>query len=74
MNKFPNGHENLEEEMVIYVAVGKDVKECLSMLLWALHNCGGKRICIIHVHRPAKRIPFRCKCQNIYVCASIHTI
>ncbi|KAK7857972.1 putative u-box domain-containing protein 55 [Quercus suber] len=44
-----SGHENLEEEMVIYVAVGIDVKECLSILLWALHNCGGKRICIIHL-------------------------
>nr|POF09211.1 u-box domain-containing protein 33 [Quercus suber] len=56
-------HENLEDpvtsviEETIYVAVGIDVKECKSTLLWALHNNGGKKICIIHVHRPAQRIP-----------------
>jgi hypothetical protein len=43
---------------MIYVAVGKDVKECKSILLWALQNSGGKRICILHVHQPAQFIPF----------------
>ncbi|KAE7999502.1 hypothetical protein FH972_003922 [Carpinus fangiana] len=43
---------------MIYVAVGKDVKECKSILLWALQNSGGKRICILHVHQPAQLIPF----------------
>ncbi|KAF3975178.1 hypothetical protein CMV_001547 [Castanea mollissima] len=56
-------HQNLENrvtsviEETVYVAVGTEVKDCKSTLLWALHNNGGKRICIIHVHRPAQRIP-----------------
>ncbi|KAL5796164.1 hypothetical protein ACOSQ2_000984 [Xanthoceras sorbifolium] len=41
----------------IYVAVGKHVKASKSVLLWALQNSGGKRICIIHVHQPAQMIP-----------------
>ena len=65
-------HENLEDpvtsviEETIHVAVGIDVKDCKSTLLWALHNNGGKRICIIHVHRPAQRIPSNCKSQNLH--------
>ena len=60
-------HESLEDPMaivacliddMIHVAVGKDVKECKSILLWALQNSGGKRICILHVHQPAQLIPF----------------
>jgi hypothetical protein len=51
-----NRHESSEE--TIYVAVGKDAKECKSILLWALENSGGKRICILHVHQPAQYIPF----------------
>uniref|UniRef100_A0A2P2JS06 RING-type E3 ubiquitin transferase n=3 Tax=Rhizophora mucronata TaxID=61149 RepID=A0A2P2JS06_RHIMU len=45
----------IEEKM--YVAVGKSVKKCQSVLVWALQNSGGKRICILHVHRPAEYIP-----------------
>ncbi|GAV81731.1 Pkinase domain-containing protein/U-box domain-containing protein [Cephalotus follicularis] len=45
----------IEEKM--YVALGKEVKENRSILIWALHNSGGKRICIIHVHVPAQMIP-----------------
>lgn len=41
----------------IYVAVGRSVKESKSILVWALQNSGGKRICIIHVHQPAQMIP-----------------
>ena len=44
-------------EEKIYVAVGKDVERNKSVLFWALQNSGGKRICIIHVHQPAKMIP-----------------
>jgi hypothetical protein len=63
-------HENLEDPMaimatviddvdVVYVAVGKDVKEYKKpILLWALQNSGGRRICILHVHQPAQFIPF----------------
>ncbi|KAM4105204.1 hypothetical protein ACJW30_06G214500 [Castanea mollissima] len=44
-------------EEMIYVAVGTDVKDCQSILLWVLRTFGGKKICIVHVHRPAQRIP-----------------
>ncbi|XVF33324.1 hypothetical protein REPUB_Repub17cG0158600 [Reevesia pubescens] len=57
------GREIVEESVArvieekIYVAVGKDVEKCKSVLIWALQHSGGKRICIIHVHQPAKMIP-----------------
>ncbi|KAL6323104.1 hypothetical protein AAG906_027365 [Vitis piasezkii] len=41
----------------IFVAVGKEVKESKSILVWALQNSGGKRISIVHVHQPAQTIP-----------------
>ncbi|KAM7508648.1 hypothetical protein LguiA_019101 [Lonicera macranthoides] len=41
----------------IYVAVGKDLKESEKTLAWALHNSGGRKICILHVHQPAQKIP-----------------
>ncbi|KAM2280342.1 hypothetical protein ACFX1S_041075 [Malus domestica] len=44
-------------EDMIYVAVGKDVKDSKSTLVWAVHNSGGKKICILHVHQPAQMIP-----------------
>ncbi|XP_024996107.1 U-box domain-containing protein 33-like isoform X1 [Cynara cardunculus var. scolymus] len=46
-----------EVEDKIYVAVGKDLKESQSILRWALHNSGGRQICILHVHQPAEKIP-----------------
>lgn len=42
---------------MIYVAVGKDLKESEPALKWALHKSGGRRICILHVHTPAQKIP-----------------
>ncbi|KAE8709411.1 U-box domain-containing protein 33 [Hibiscus syriacus] len=48
--------EDIIEEK-IYVAVGKDVGKYKSLLIWALQHSGGKKICIIHVHQPAKMIP-----------------
>uniref|UniRef100_A0A7N2MF47 RING-type E3 ubiquitin transferase n=1 Tax=Quercus lobata TaxID=97700 RepID=A0A7N2MF47_QUELO len=45
-------------EDIIYVALGTDVRECKSILLWAVQNSGGKRICILHVHQPPQLIPF----------------
>ncbi|XP_050204106.1 U-box domain-containing protein 33-like isoform X1 [Mercurialis annua] len=44
-------------EEKIYVAVGKDFKKNKSLVIWALHNSGGKSICILHVHQPAQMIP-----------------
>ncbi|KAI3725024.1 hypothetical protein L1987_64796 [Smallanthus sonchifolius] len=45
------------DEDKVYVAVGKNMKESQSTLQWALHNSGGRKICILHVHQPAKKIP-----------------
>ncbi|CAN4125658.1 unnamed protein product [Withania somnifera] len=42
---------------VIYVAVGKDLKETEPTLTWALHKSGGRKICILHVHTPGQKIP-----------------
>ncbi|KAE8660472.1 U-box domain-containing protein 33 [Hibiscus syriacus] len=44
-------------EEKIYVALGKDVGKYKSLLIWALQHSGGKKICIIYVHQPAKMIP-----------------
>ncbi|KAL9234475.1 hypothetical protein vseg_009345 [Gypsophila vaccaria] len=49
--------EGVVKEEMIYVAVSKDIKESKSLVSWALQNSGGKRICVIHVHQPADRIP-----------------
>ncbi|KAL3622128.1 hypothetical protein CASFOL_033539 [Castilleja foliolosa] len=45
----------VKEEMM-FVALGKDAKESESVLTWALHKSRGMRICILHVHQPAKKI------------------
>ncbi|KAL7203416.1 hypothetical protein ACSBR2_016656 [Camellia fascicularis] len=57
-------HEIVEEPPVqvaaedkMYVAVGKELKENKSTVLWALHNSGGRKICILHVHEPGQWIP-----------------
>ncbi|KAM6601120.1 hypothetical protein CsatA_020729 [Cannabis sativa] len=52
----PEPTERVTED-TIYVAVGKYVKESKSVLVWALQNSGGKKICILHVHVPAQMIP-----------------
>ncbi|XP_050249606.1 U-box domain-containing protein 33-like isoform X3 [Quercus robur] len=48
------------EDNIVHVALGKNVKEykpILAWAVWALKNSGGKTICVIHVHQPAKMIP-----------------
>ncbi|KAG9441294.1 hypothetical protein H6P81_017148 [Aristolochia fimbriata] len=44
-------------EDMIFVAVGKEVKDSVLTLLWALENGSGKTIGLLHVHRPAQMIP-----------------
>lgn len=63
-------NETLAEDLMarvtgdtLYVAVGKDVKKCRSILLWAIQHSGGDKICILHVHQPAKRLPL---CKSPY--------
>nr|DAD47347.1 TPA_asm: hypothetical protein HUJ06_017284 [Nelumbo nucifera] len=41
----------------IFVAVGKELKENISTLLWTLRNSRGEKICILHIHQPAQLIP-----------------
>ena len=63
MASMASRHEALEDlvmednQDMIYVAVGVNVKECKSIILWAVQNSGGKRICILHVHQPPQLIP-----------------
>ncbi|GJN39435.1 hypothetical protein PR202_gb28555 [Eleusine coracana subsp. coracana] len=60
---------SMEGEEVVGVAVGKEVKECKANLMWVLSNMDAilgnhdkqrkkGRVLLLHVHRPAKTIPF----------------
>lgn len=52
-----SARENAEEDEV-YVAVVKDVKEGKANFLWLLHNTPeDKKVVVVHVHRPAQKIP-----------------
>lgn len=46
--------EDLEVEETVYVAVGKNIEKSQQLLLWAVHNCAEKKICVLHVHRPQR--------------------
>ncbi|KAL2478758.1 U-box domain-containing protein 33 [Forsythia ovata] len=50
----PSPHVDVDNTM--FVALGKDVKEGETVLMWALHNSGGRKICILHIHEPARMI------------------
>ncbi|XP_022147364.1 U-box domain-containing protein 33-like isoform X2 [Momordica charantia] len=60
---FSSSREIVEEpagttgEDIICVAVGKDVKECQSVLRYALKSLRRKKIRLLHVHVPAQMIP-----------------
>lgn len=43
-----------DAENAIFVAVGKNVKESKSVLLWALQYFAGRKLCLLHVHQPAQ--------------------
>ncbi|XP_073312563.1 U-box domain-containing protein 33-like [Primulina huaijiensis] len=45
------------EEEVLFVALGKDVEEGGAVLTYAVDNCKGMKICILHVHQPAQKMP-----------------
>ncbi|XP_030929474.1 U-box domain-containing protein 33-like isoform X2 [Quercus lobata] len=45
------------DDNILHVALGQNVKEYKSILLWTLQNSGGKTICVIHIHQPANMIP-----------------
>ncbi|GAB2222007.1 hypothetical protein Drorol1_Dr00013204 [Drosera rotundifolia] len=52
------GNQLYDVEETVFVAVGKHVRESESTLLWAVRNFPGKRICLLHVHRPSHLITF----------------
>ncbi|KAI3757651.1 hypothetical protein L6452_05194 [Arctium lappa] len=39
-------------EATIFVAVGKNVKESKSLILWTLQCFAGMKICLLHIHQP----------------------
>ncbi|WOK94871.1 hypothetical protein Cni_G03576 [Canna indica] len=50
--------ETLPDEDRVYVALEKDIREARANLMWALQNTSDeKKIVIVHVHRPAQKIP-----------------
>ncbi|CAI9769564.1 unnamed protein product [Fraxinus pennsylvanica] len=53
------------EEDALYVALGKDVKESVTVLKWALNNSGGRKIYILHIHQPAQKIPMDAMATNV---------
>ncbi|KAL1137258.1 hypothetical protein V6Z11_A12G295100 [Gossypium hirsutum] len=46
------GDREYDFEDVIFVAVGKNVEKSKTTLDWAVDNFPGKKICVLHVHRP----------------------
>lgn len=46
------GEVELDAGERIFVAVRKNVEKSKKMLLWAVESFVGKRICVLHVHRP----------------------
>ncbi|KAL0428860.1 UNVERIFIED_CONTAM: U-box domain-containing protein 33 [Sesamum radiatum] len=46
----------LKEDMM-FVALGKDVKESETVLAWALKYSRGMKVCLLHVHQPAQKLP-----------------
>ncbi|CAH1445547.1 unnamed protein product [Lactuca virosa] len=52
--------ETIEEfndvENTVIVAVGRNVKESKSLILWALQCFAGMKMCLLHIHKPAPLI------------------
>ncbi|KAK8714745.1 hypothetical protein V6N13_042094 [Hibiscus sabdariffa] len=46
------GEREYGAEEVVFVAVGSDVEKSKTTLNWAVDNFPGKKICVLHVHRP----------------------
>ena len=55
-NFAPPSRALTDSDDAVYVALGKEVKEAELTLSWALHNCGGRKTIILHVHQPAQKI------------------
>ncbi|KAI7744982.1 hypothetical protein M8C21_003214 [Ambrosia artemisiifolia] len=53
--------EGIEEEFndvnnTVFVAVGKNVMESKSLILWTLNNFSGMKICLFHVHQSVAQL------------------
>ncbi|CAA2985733.1 Hypothetical predicted protein [Olea europaea subsp. europaea] len=48
---------HVDEDDTVFVALGKDVKKDEKVLTWALHYSRGRKICVLHIHQPARMIP-----------------
>ncbi|XP_022140911.1 U-box domain-containing protein 32 isoform X2 [Momordica charantia] len=46
-------------EHTIFVAVGTNVDETKTTLIWAVHNFAGKNFCLLHVHPPPPGVGLR---------------
>ncbi|GMI99626.1 hypothetical protein like AT3G49060 [Hibiscus trionum] len=46
------GERESGAEEVVFVAVGRNVEKSKTALNWAVDNFPGKKICVLHVHRP----------------------
>ncbi|OMO68380.1 hypothetical protein CCACVL1_19973 [Corchorus capsularis] len=46
------GEREHDVEETIFVAVGKNLEKSKTTLFWAVNNFPGKKICVLHVHRP----------------------
>lgn len=40
-------------EETIFVSVGKHIERSKTALFWAVRNFPGKKICVLHVYKPA---------------------
>lgn len=67
------GGNEQEAPPVVGVAVGKEVKECKANLMWVLSNMDAiidkarrkPMVVLLHVHRPAKTIPFSTRVASL---------
>lgn len=44
-------------EETLFVAVGKNVERSKTTIFWVLDNFAGKKICLLHVHKPVHSAP-----------------
>lgn len=75
--------ETIEEfndvENTVIVAVGRNVKESKSLILWTLQCFAGMKICLLHIHQPAPLITLlddkfsgnRLKAQVVKACREL---
>lgn len=43
-------------ENTVFIAVGKNVKESKSVILWAVKSFTGMKFCLLHIHQPPQLV------------------